>query len=281
MGGLALASPVTGMAATPDGGGYWFVSANGTTFAFGDASYFGSASISSSNAVGIAEGPGTGYAPHDTGYPQGAYGSDVSNWQCGENLPSGHTVGIVQVTGWSFGAVNPCLSTEAKWAGSGLELYMFLSFGNQQTGPTECSGSQACNYGYAAAQHAYEQAKTAGVDARVTWWLDVESGSGAWSSDARDNASVIRGAIFGLQQEGLVNVGIYSNRSEWQTVTGGSGYAPYVPEWVAEWGSNEPPFDPTQYCTGYAFALGPTWLIQYTNGATTNEIRRRLRLLSP
>jgi len=22
---------------------------------------------------------------------------------------------------------------------------------------------------------------------------------------------------------------------------------------------------------GYAFALGPTWLIQYTNGATTNK----------
>lgn len=270
MGGLTLDSPVTGMAATPDGGGYWFVSANGTTFAFGDASYFGSGSVASSNVVGIAEGPGTGYAPHDAGYPQGAYGSDISNWQCGKSLPSGHTVGIVQVAGWSFGAVNPCLASEAEWAGSGLELYLFLSFGEQQTGSSACGGNQACNYGYAAAQHAYGQAKAAGVDASVTWWLDIESENGDWSTNATANASVIRGAIIGLEQDGLNNVGIYSNRSEWAAVTGGSGYAPYVPEWISEWGSNRPPFNPAQYCTGYAFALGPAWLVQYTNGATTN-----------
>ena len=65
-------------------------------------------------------------------------------------------------------------------------------------------------------------------------------------------------------------MGIYSNRSEWDAVTGGSGYSPYVPEWVSDWGTNEPPFDPSQYCQGYAFASGPTWLVQYTNGSTTN-----------
>jgi hypothetical protein len=270
LGGDVLVSPVTGMATTPDGGGYWFVSANGTTFAFGDASYFGSAKVPSSNVVGIAEGPGTGYAPHDSGYPQGAYGSDISNWQCDKTLPSGHTVGIVQVAGWSFGSVNPCLASEAAWAGSGLELYLFLSFGEQSSGPSECGESQACNYGYAAAQNAYGQAKKAGIDASVAWWLDVESTDSEWSSDASNNASVIKGAILGLQQEGLSDVGIYSNRSEWIAVTGGSGYGPYVPEWVSDWGSNQPPFDPAQYCTGYAFSLGPTWLVQYTNGATTN-----------
>ena len=131
MGGVTLASPVTGIASTPDGKGYWFASANGTVFAFGDAGYFGSGRFAGSSAVGISEGPGTGYAPHDSGYPQGAYGSDISNWQCGAALPSGHTIGIVQVAGWSFGAVNPCLRSEAAWAGSGLELYLFLSFGEQ------------------------------------------------------------------------------------------------------------------------------------------------------
>jgi hypothetical protein len=84
------------------------------------------------------------------------------------------------------------------------------------------------------------------------------------------NASVVRGAILGLQQEGLQNVGIYSNRSEWASVIGNSGYSPYVPEWVSDWGTNQPPFNPAQYCTGFAFASGPTWLIQYTDGATTN-----------
>ena len=31
------------MAATPDGGGYWFVASDGGIFAFGDAAFFGSA----------------------------------------------------------------------------------------------------------------------------------------------------------------------------------------------------------------------------------------------
>jgi hypothetical protein len=270
MGGVTLASPVTGIASTPDGKGYWFASADGTVFAFGDAGYFGSAKFTGSNVVGISEGPGTGYGPHDSGYPEGAYGSDVSNWQCGAALPSGHTIGVVQVAGWSFGAVNPCLRSEAAWAGSGLELYLFLSFGEQSSGPSACTGNQACNYGFAAAVHAYDQSKTAGVDASVPWWLDVEEASNDWSSSAVDNASVIRGALLGLEQEGLSSVGIYSSRTEWAAVTGGSGYSPNVPEWVSDWGTNEPPFDPSRYCEGYAFASGPTWLIQYTDGANTN-----------
>jgi hypothetical protein len=53
-------------------------------------------------------------------------------------------------------------------------------------------------------------------------------------------------------------------------VTRGSGYSPYVPEWISEWGSNQPPFDPDRYCSGYTFAQGPAWLIQYTDGSTTN-----------
>ncbi len=269
MGGVALASPVTGIAATPDGKGYWMASADGTVFAFGDASYFGSARLGS-NAVGISEGPGTGYAPHDSGYPEGAYGSDVSNWQCGKALPSGHTIGVVQVAGWSFGAVNPCLKSEAAWAGSGLELYLFLSFGEQSSGPSACVGNQECNYGFAAAVNAYDEAKSAGIDASVPWWLDVEEASGAWSADAGDNASVVKGALLGLDQEGLSSVGIYSSRSEWSSVTGKSGYSPDAPEWVSDWGTNEPPFNPAQYCNGYGFASGPTWLVQYTNGATTD-----------
>jgi hypothetical protein len=42
MGGSPLAQPVTGMAATPDGGGYWEVAADGGIFSFGDARFFGS-----------------------------------------------------------------------------------------------------------------------------------------------------------------------------------------------------------------------------------------------
>jgi hypothetical protein len=272
MGGVTLSSPVTGIAATPDGNGYWFASANGTIYAFGDASYFGSAA-KVSEVVGISEAPGSGYAPHDTSYPSGAYGNDISNWQCGQqNLPTGHTIGIVEVEGWSFGSVNPCLKSEAAWAGSGLELYLFLAYGTQSSGPSQCAGNLACNYGYAAAQHAYSLAKVTGVDANVAWWLDVETSTGNWSSSPTANASVIRGALLGIQDEGVRTVGIYSSQFEWKSVVGGSGYSPYVPEWVSDWGDNKPPFDPSHYCDGYNFAQGPTWLIQYTDGRYTNGL---------
>ena len=41
--GVMPAAPVVGIAATPDGGGYWLVAADGGVFAFGDARFFGSA----------------------------------------------------------------------------------------------------------------------------------------------------------------------------------------------------------------------------------------------
>ncbi len=40
--GLALVKPVIGMAATPDGGGYWLVASDGGIFNYGDAGFFGS-----------------------------------------------------------------------------------------------------------------------------------------------------------------------------------------------------------------------------------------------
>ena len=41
MGGVALARPVVGMAATPSGGGYWLVASDGGVFTFGDAPFTG------------------------------------------------------------------------------------------------------------------------------------------------------------------------------------------------------------------------------------------------
>ncbi len=42
-GGLSLNQPIVGMAATPDGQGYWFVAADGGVFTYGDAAFHGSA----------------------------------------------------------------------------------------------------------------------------------------------------------------------------------------------------------------------------------------------
>ena len=41
--GLTLNAPIVGMAATPDGGGYWLVAADGGIFSYGDARFYGSA----------------------------------------------------------------------------------------------------------------------------------------------------------------------------------------------------------------------------------------------
>jgi beta-lactamase class A len=57
-----LNMPLTGMASTPDGGGYWQVAADGGVFSFGDASFQGSAAnlALTEPIVGIAADPATG-----------------------------------------------------------------------------------------------------------------------------------------------------------------------------------------------------------------------------
>jgi hypothetical protein len=55
MGGQHLNAPIVGMAATPDGGGYWLVAADGGVFSFGDAAFSGAAAGSTTGApiVGV------------------------------------------------------------------------------------------------------------------------------------------------------------------------------------------------------------------------------------
>ena len=63
-GGLHLNAPVVGMAATPDGRGYWIVGSDGGVFTYGDAGFLGSAGGLHLNApvVGMAATPdGGGY----------------------------------------------------------------------------------------------------------------------------------------------------------------------------------------------------------------------------
>ncbi|HXQ44066.1 MAG TPA: N-acetylmuramoyl-L-alanine amidase [Acidimicrobiales bacterium] len=62
--GTDLDAPIVGMAATPDGGGYWLVASDGGVFAFGDAAFHGSTGATPLDApiVGMAATPdGGGY----------------------------------------------------------------------------------------------------------------------------------------------------------------------------------------------------------------------------
>ena len=60
----SLNRPVVGMAATPDGAGYWLVAADGGIFSYGDATFHGStgAMVLNRPVVGMARTPdGGGY----------------------------------------------------------------------------------------------------------------------------------------------------------------------------------------------------------------------------
>jgi len=54
-GAIHLNQPIVGMAATPDGNGYWLAAADGGIFAFGDAPYEGGVGgTGTTDVVGIA-----------------------------------------------------------------------------------------------------------------------------------------------------------------------------------------------------------------------------------
>jgi hypothetical protein len=268
LGGIPQRYPVVAMA-TASTGGYWFANANGGVTALGDATYWGSApQVLNAPVVGMAAGRGTGVFAASA-FPSGSYGYDVSNWQCVGGLPPDpHTIGVVEVNGASFGGANPCLATEAAWAGAGLNLYTFLTYGTQGTsGDPSCAVlavPSACNYGFAAAQDAFSEAAAAGADTAVPWWLDVEAPS-LWSTNLAANASLVQGAIEGLHAEGLNSVGVYASPGVWNSIVG--DYQPAVPYWMASW---QYPGGPASLCSQGTSAYpndqlptGPVQLVQY------------------
>jgi hypothetical protein len=269
LGGHALKHPIVSMTVA-DMGGYWLTDSNGAVTAFGDAGYFGSTPQDlTAPVVSMADGPGTGVAGNEA-YPSGAYGYDVSVYQCNQTLPSGHIVGIVQATGASNGYPNPCLAREAAWAGAGLNLYIYMTYGTSEVPEPGCNGDLACDFGYQAALYAYQQVQAAGVNPLVTWWLDVERDP-SWSTDLAENAQEVQGAINGLRGLGINNVGIYASPDVWNTIVG--NYQPPVPLWAAWYQS--PPSGPGN-CQGIqAYAAnhndllptGPVYVTQYTDQA--------------
>ena len=241
LGGLPIKHPIVAAATTPNDDGYWMTDATGLVSNFGSADYYGSApSPLFRPIVGMAEAPGSG-GFFGGSFPSGSYGYDISNFQC-NNFPTGdHTIGIVQVdgatelNGEAGASVNSCLAAEAAWAGGGLNLYSFLNYETSPTNEPSCNGDQACNAGYQAGINAYQDALNVGVDAAVPWWLDVENNPiSAWSSSTQENANFVQGAINALHEtEGIADVGIYSNASQYNEILG--NYTPSVPYWFADW----------------------------------------------
>jgi hypothetical protein len=269
-GGEHLSRPIVAMGATRSGNGYWFTDSAGLVFNFGGAGYYGSAPPHLNQPVqGMAIAVASGAPAADPAYPSGSTGYDISNWQCNAPYPPGpYQIGVVQVTGGSGGYVNPCMASEATWAGGGLNLYIYLTLDSQSSGPAICAGDPSCNAGYNDAQFAFQQAQSAGVNTAVTWWLDIENDPSWSTSNKPENASFVQGSIDGLKDEGVNNVGIYTSPLTWSGLMG--TFQPQVPLWLAWYTGN-----PQQNCaTGYSYAAsqgdnlpsGGIWITQYGSG---------------
>jgi len=271
-GALTLNEPVVGMAATPDGGGYWLVASDGGIFTFGDAAYRGSTGGRTLNQSIVAIAVGHTLDP----YPPGATGYDISFPQCGGTLPpAGPGFGVVGVNGGQAFTDNPCLASEAPWAGSELSVYMNLNApptGSTQglTGPAgHCVGNDtgciAYNYGFAAALNSFNYASAEGVSS-VVWWLDIETAN-TWDTSLYNNQRTIQGAIDALTSEGVV-VGVYSTGYQWGLITG--GFTPNIPAWLATGSGYAAAVAGCQGGTG--FTGGAVWVAQFqTSGVAFDQ----------
>jgi len=276
LGAQHVRQPVVGIASLYDGAGYWLAGAGGSVTAFGSAVYWGSAPEQIPGAiVGIATGVGNG-DPGPPSFQSGSYGYDVSQYQCGGFPPAPHQIGVVEVAGWSYGALNPCLAQEVAWAAGGLNLYTFLSYGTSPTPEPGCTGNAtaptaaACNFGYGAAITSYDQARSVvGTRADVPWWLDVEQIGFASSPSPAASRSVVVGAYDALRYAAGINtVGFYFSLAHWNDLVG--SYDPSGPLFPAWWTGPTPP-DKCLNARAMAASLedtlpsGPILLLQYTD----------------
>jgi hypothetical protein len=210
-------------------------------------------------------------------YTSNRTGNDISYPQCGTSALPQNAFGVIGVTDGRAFTSNACLSSEVAWAsklfGDPPSLYMNI---NAPIGPTgvkgetgpygNCvDGALAClaeNYGYKAAQYAFNYAASQNISSSM-WWLDVEWDN-SWAYSTYLNRVTIDGAVHFFSTQGLT-VGIYSTSRMWRSITG--GYINNLPSWfpIAS-------MPPSIYCsTSYSFTGGPVYLVQYSSGGLDTD----------
>jgi hypothetical protein len=186
-------------------------------------------------------------------------GYDVSYPNCDvvKQLPK-VDFGIVGINRGKAFTQNPCLAEEFQWAlglnKKSTSVYMNI---NAPIGSTSSRGAtgpytifgiclkndtacQAFNYGFNAAQYAYEYAVDGTLYVHM-WWLDVETAN-SWFDDPLLNRQVLQGAIAffkgGISPGGTVlfgtglPLGTYSTPHMWREITG-NWLTSGLPAWVA------------------------------------------------
>jgi len=212
------------------------------------------------------------------GFPfvPGSTGFDISWPQCGGAFPPVSKVAIVGATDGRFnGPPNPCYQSEVAWAGANLSSYIVADPLPSPPPPEAlrgpfgtCNGNVVCegeNFGVFWAVRWIGFSRSLGINPRL-WFLDVETTEG-WSLSGAAfpvNSAVIRGAIHGLQAEGVL-AGIYATSLQWSEITGNEAAFPGIPLWVP---GATTVGDAALVCTGTVsdhvpFAGGRIVLVQY------------------
>ena len=118
---------------------------------------------------------------------------------------------------------------------------------------------QAYNYGWNAAEDAYNYALKQGA-ASSRWWLDIETAN-SWSAKTALNEQVIRGALAYFEKNGIT-AGIYSTQRMWTTIAGS-----FRPLLVESWVAQATQESASGYCKPSGpFGTGPVALVQYVSG---------------
>ncbi len=198
-------------------------------------------------------------------WTSGATGWDVSWPNCsGSNsslagslppVPSSGEIAIVGVNEYPANippGQNPCMAAEGTWASSASSygLYALVAWDSG-------SNMSYYNYGFYSAVADYNQAVASGLHSSM-WWLDFESGDPMTASTA-GNIELLQGFANGLASRG-VGVGIYSNSSDWSSLTGNSTAIP-LPEWFAGY-----PVQGKQTSCSAAYSIYGSSTVQFTGG---------------
>jgi hypothetical protein len=222
-------------------------------------------------------------------YDPGTSGVDISYPSCTAPTPTDAQFGIVGVSGGRVYTDNACAKAEADALAYTGDVSIYVNTGLVTTGNFfsealkygGCGKDKSCGayyYGYLAGVHAYDYAKSQGLEGSATWWLDVET-TNTWNSKTDLNDQSILGehqAIADLTPATATapraEIGVYARPGQWSKITGGGLKSHVWPVWYATGLQNQTPEQLAAYCTPTSsFTSGAVYTVQWIGPGTLND----------